>query len=165
MLFYDVYRISRQANTPLIIEKKGLWTHSGGYQKFGNFKNTWVIRRRNFLNVTLIGSTVVGCLPNTSHRSLTTYLQIAQLTEKPPGFGDMEYLADDKQLQQLTLCSVRPISCFNSLSACSISGGSVNLERKYALINRFSLNKIVNLNSKRDGLIFLYLNNFNEFAI
>lgn len=101
MLFYDVYRISRQANTPLIIEKKGLWTHSGGYQKFGNFKNTWVIRRRNFLNVTLIGSTVVGCLPNTSHRSLTTYLQIAQLTEKPPGFGDMEYLADDKQLQQL----------------------------------------------------------------
>lgn len=101
MLFYDVYRISRQANTPLIIEKKGLWTHSGGYQKFGNFKNTWVIRRRNFLNITLIGSTVVGCLPNTSPRSLTTYLQIPQLTEKPPGFGDMEYLADDKQLQQL----------------------------------------------------------------
>ncbi|XP_033165471.1 glutamate [NMDA] receptor subunit 1 [Drosophila mauritiana] len=81
MLFYDVYRISQQTNTPLIIEKKGLWTHSDGYQKFENFKNTWVIRRRNFLNVTLIGSTV--------------------LTEKPPGFGDMEYLADDKQLQQL----------------------------------------------------------------
>ncbi|XP_002086762.3 glutamate [NMDA] receptor subunit 1 [Drosophila yakuba] len=81
LLFYDVYRISRRAHTPLIIEKKGSWSHLGGFQLSENFKNSWVIRRRNFLNVTWIGSTV--------------------LTEKPPGFGDMEYLADDKQFQQL----------------------------------------------------------------
>ncbi|EDV48143.2 glutamate [NMDA] receptor subunit 1 isoform X2 [Drosophila erecta] len=81
LLLYDVYRIGRRAFTPLIIEKKGSWSHSGGWQLFENFKTTWVIRRRNFLNVTLIGSTV--------------------LTEKPPGLGDMEYLADDKQFQQL----------------------------------------------------------------
>ncbi|XP_036675144.3 ionotropic receptor 75a [Drosophila suzukii] len=80
-LLYDVYKISQEVSTPLIIEKKGVWTISGGYQLFENYKNTWVIRRRNFLNVTLLGSTV--------------------LTEKPPGFDDMEYLADDKQLLQL----------------------------------------------------------------
>ncbi|XP_037729465.1 ionotropic receptor 75a [Drosophila subpulchrella] len=80
-LLYDVYRISQKVSTPLIIEKKGVWTISAGYQLFDSFKNTWVIRRSNFHNVTLLGSTV--------------------LTEKPPGFDDMEYLADDKQLLQL----------------------------------------------------------------
>ncbi|XP_016977884.1 ionotropic receptor 75a [Drosophila rhopaloa] len=80
-LLYDVYRISQRVPTPLIIEKKGKWSVSGGYQVLEKFKDTWVVRRRNFLNVTLIGSTV--------------------LTEKPPGFEDMEYLADDRRLLQL----------------------------------------------------------------
>ncbi|XP_016953697.1 ionotropic receptor 75a [Drosophila biarmipes] len=80
-LLYDVYRISQKVPTPLIIEKKGVWTISGGYQLLDGFKNTWVVRRRNFHNVTLLGSTA--------------------LTEKPPGFDDMDYLADDKQLLQL----------------------------------------------------------------
>ncbi|XP_017049107.1 glutamate [NMDA] receptor subunit 1 [Drosophila ficusphila] len=80
-LIYDVYRISQQVPTALIVEKKGEWTLSRGYQLLEKYRSTWVIRRRNFQNVTLLGSTA--------------------LTEKPSGFDDMEYLADDKQLLQL----------------------------------------------------------------
>ncbi|KAH8248315.1 hypothetical protein KR038_012054 [Drosophila bunnanda] len=79
-LLYDVYRISSQLSTPLIIEKKGQWSAAGGYQLLDNYKNTWVIRRRNFGQITLQGSTV--------------------LTEKPPGFDDMAYLADESHLQE-----------------------------------------------------------------
>ncbi|KAH8374501.1 hypothetical protein KR200_000247 [Drosophila serrata] len=79
-LLYDVYRISSRVPTPLIIEKKGQWTASGGYQLLDNYKKTWVIRRRNFGQITLHGSTV--------------------LTEKPPGFDDMAYLADEFHLQE-----------------------------------------------------------------
>ncbi|XP_017035618.1 glutamate [NMDA] receptor subunit 1 [Drosophila kikkawai] len=77
-LLYDVYRISSQGPTPLIIGRKGQWSVSGGYQLLDNYRNSWVIRRRNFGQITLQASTA--------------------LTEKPSGFDDMTYLADDIHL-------------------------------------------------------------------
>ncbi|KAH8369361.1 hypothetical protein KR009_009181, partial [Drosophila setifemur] len=78
---YDVYRISQQVPTPLIVQRKGEWTARGGLQLMDGYQRSWVIRRRNFRNVTLRGSTA--------------------LTEKPAGYEDMAYLADDEHLQQL----------------------------------------------------------------
>ncbi|XP_034662855.1 ionotropic receptor 75a [Drosophila subobscura] len=76
---YDVYRINQQV--PLLVLRKGMWSPSQRYKLMDNFRSSWILRRRNFLNVTLRGSTA--------------------LTEKPSGFDDMEYLADDKQFLQL----------------------------------------------------------------
>ncbi|XP_023033999.1 ionotropic receptor 75a [Drosophila willistoni] len=73
---YDVYQI----NAPLIIEFKGSWSPIKGYQLLNHFKNTWVVRRRDFYNFTLRASTA--------------------LIEKPKGLDDMSYLANDKELLQ-----------------------------------------------------------------
>ncbi|XP_022223540.2 glutamate receptor U1 [Drosophila obscura] len=79
---YDVYKINQQVpSAPLIVQRKGEWSPWQGYKLMDTFCSSWIIRRRNFLNVTLRGSTA--------------------LTEKPLGYEDMEYLADDKQLLQL----------------------------------------------------------------
>ncbi|XP_001359765.4 glutamate receptor U1 [Drosophila pseudoobscura] len=79
---YDVYRIDQQVSSaPLIVERKGEWSPARGYKLMDTFRRSWIIRRRNFRNVTLRGSTAV--------------------TEKPSGYDDMAYLANDKQLLQL----------------------------------------------------------------
>ncbi|KAH8281049.1 hypothetical protein KR054_008282 [Drosophila jambulina] len=98
-LLYDVYRVSSRASTPLIIERKGQWSVAEGYQLLDNYKNTWVIRRRNFGQVTLRGSTAVS---KHGERPINfqSPLSLLQLTEKPAGFDDMAYLADDTQLQK-----------------------------------------------------------------
>ncbi|KAM8704446.1 hypothetical protein ACLKA7_008968 [Drosophila subpalustris] len=79
LLLYDVYREGQQA--PLQVESKGEWSLAAGYRLWPKFKNCWMRRRSNLNHITLIGSTA--------------------LTEKPPGYDDLSYLGNDRQLLQL----------------------------------------------------------------
>ncbi|KAH8413922.1 hypothetical protein KR215_001226 [Drosophila sulfurigaster] len=78
-LLYDVYRLGQQ--TPLLVESKGAWSLAAGYRLWPKFNQSWLRRRSNLGNITLIGSTA--------------------LIEKPPGYNDLSYLSNDKQLLQL----------------------------------------------------------------
>ncbi|KAH8330645.1 hypothetical protein KR067_006010 [Drosophila pandora] len=73
---YDLYRVTQKM--PLIIQRRGEWSALKGYQQVD--RSTWVARRNNFFNVSLVGST--------------------PLTEKPHGYDDMAFLADFVHLQQ-----------------------------------------------------------------
>ncbi|XP_017962483.1 glutamate receptor 1 [Drosophila navojoa] len=78
-LLYDVYRLGQQ--TPLMVELKGHWSRAEGYQLLASFGDSWMRRRRNLHNITLIGSTA--------------------LIEKPADMDDLSYLGNDRELLQL----------------------------------------------------------------
>ncbi|XP_017857762.1 PREDICTED: glutamate receptor 1 [Drosophila arizonae] len=78
-LLYDVYRVSKQ--TPLMVQLKGHWSRADGYQVLASFGESWIRRRRNLHNITLIGSTA--------------------LVEKPADMDDLSYLGNDRELLQL----------------------------------------------------------------
>ncbi|XP_030559134.1 glutamate receptor 1 [Drosophila novamexicana] len=78
-LLYDVYRVGQ--DTPLRVEPKGQWSPAAGYKLWDNFSGSWLRRRSNLGNITLIGSTA--------------------LIEKPAGMDDLSYLSNNKDLLQL----------------------------------------------------------------
>lgn len=58
-LLYDVYRVGQ--DTPLRVEPKGQWSPAAGYKLWDNFSGSWLRRRSNLGNITLIGSTAASC--------------------------------------------------------------------------------------------------------
>ncbi|XP_023176733.2 glutamate receptor 1 isoform X1 [Drosophila hydei] len=78
-MLYDVYRVAPQM--PLSVEVKGHWSRAGGYQLRASYRDSWMRRRINLHNITLIGSTA--------------------LIEKPAGMDDVSYLSNDRELLQL----------------------------------------------------------------
>ncbi|EDV93377.1 glutamate receptor 1 [Drosophila grimshawi] len=78
-LLYDVYKMGKQS--PLCVEPKGSWSLSGGYQIWANYSDSWLRRRSNLCNITLIGSTA--------------------LIEKPTGMDAMSYLSNNWDMLQL----------------------------------------------------------------
>ncbi|KAH8335560.1 hypothetical protein KR074_005992 [Drosophila pseudoananassae] len=88
---YDLYRVSQQL--PLIIQRRGEWTLNG-YQLLD--RSSRVARRKNFFNITLVGST--------------------PLTEKPPGYDAMAFLADYVHLQQFDPMSRKTYQFFQLIT-------------------------------------------------
>ncbi|XP_017104351.2 ionotropic receptor 75a [Drosophila bipectinata] len=89
---YDLYRVRQQL--PLIIQRRGEWSSLKGYQLLD--RSSRVARRNNFFNITLVGST--------------------PLTEKPPGYDDMAFLADYVHLQQFDPMSRKTYQFFQLIT-------------------------------------------------
>ncbi|KAH8420691.1 hypothetical protein KR222_000692 [Zaprionus bogoriensis] len=77
---YDVYRVGQPL--ALRVEPKGEWSPSAGYRLYASYSRCgWLRRRFQLDNITWTGSTA--------------------LIEKPAGYDDMSYLANDRVLLQL----------------------------------------------------------------
>ncbi|KAH8278358.1 hypothetical protein KR018_000315 [Drosophila ironensis] len=94
---YEVYRVSQRVLSPLIVQKKADWSLDNGYQILDGFERSWVLRRRSFLGVTLLGSTA--------------------MTEKPENYDNMAYLADNENVQQLDPMQRKTYQLFQLIEA------------------------------------------------